>query len=44
MEYIYKFYLCFFNGTKLKEDAYFYVIKFNKDGALPIRGYVSIVR
>ena len=32
------------NGTKLKEDAYFYVIKFNKDGALPIRGYVSIVR
>jgi gliding motility-associated-like protein len=32
------------NGKKLKEDAYFYVIKFNKDGALPIRGYVSIVR
>ena len=32
------------NGTKLKEDAYYYVIKFNKDGALPIRGYVSIVR
>jgi gliding motility-associated-like protein len=32
------------NGTKLKEDAYFFVIKFNKDGVLPIRGYVSIVR
>jgi gliding motility-associated-like protein len=32
------------NGKLLKEDAYFYVIKFNKDGALPIRGYVSIVR
>jgi gliding motility-associated-like protein len=32
------------NGKKLKEDAYFYVIKFNKDGALPIRGYLSIVR
>ena len=32
------------NGTKLKEDAYLYIIKFNKDGALPIRGYVSIVR
>lgn len=32
------------NGKLLKEDAYFYVIKFNKDGVLPIRGYVSIVR
>ncbi|MFM6970125.1 MAG: cadherin domain-containing protein [Sediminibacterium sp.] len=32
------------NGKKLKEDAYFYVIKFNKDGVLPIRGYLSIVR
>ena len=33
-----------FNGQKLKEDAYLYIIKFNKDGVLPIRGYVTIVR
>ena len=33
-----------FNGNKLKEDAYLYIIKFNKDGVLPIRGYVTIVR
>ncbi len=32
------------NGKKLKEDAYLYIIKFNKDGVLPIRGYLTIVR
>ena len=32
------------NGKKLKEDAYLYIIKFNKDGVLPIRGYITIVR
>ena len=31
------------NGVPLKDDAYFYIIQFNKPNVKPIKGYLTII-